>query len=89
MTSSLPYYENVRHENFASFAMEEKNRIKAPFGYTSFYWDTEPSSKRAVERTGNLVFYRERNDGGHFACLESPAGICEDLREVVRKHWKL
>jgi hypothetical protein len=58
MPSMLCYYENVRHENFASFAMEEHNRITVPFGYTSFYWDTEPSSKRAVERTGNLVFYR-------------------------------
>ena len=88
MTSSLAYYQNVRHENFAAFAMEPKNRIKSPFGYTSFYWDTEPSSKRAVERTGNLVFYRERDDGGHFACLESPDGILEDVREIVSKHWK-
>ena len=87
MTSSLPYYENIRHENFAAFAMKPENRIKAPFGYTSFYWDTEPSSQRAVERTGNLVFYRERNDGGHFACLECPDGIVEDLREIVTEHW--
>ena len=58
MPSMLCYYENVRHENFASFAMEPDNRITVPFGYTSFYWDTEPSSKRAVERTGNLVYYK-------------------------------
>lgn len=83
MTSSLPYYENVRHENFAAFAMEAKNRIKCPFGYTSFYWDTEPSSKRAVERTGNLVFYRERDNGGHFAATECPEGLVKDVRELV------
>lgn len=58
MPSMLCYYENVRHENFASFAMQPENRITIPFGYTSFYWDTEPSSKRAVERTGNLVWYK-------------------------------
>jgi hypothetical protein len=58
MPSMLCYYENVRHENFASFAMRPENRITVPFGYTSFYWDTEPSSKRAVERTGNLVWYK-------------------------------
>ena len=58
MPSMLCYYENVRHENFAEFAMRAENRICIPFGYTSFYWDTEPSSRRAVERTGNLVFYR-------------------------------
>jgi pimeloyl-ACP methyl ester carboxylesterase len=83
MTSSLPYYENIRHESFAEFAMSPENRIKSPFGYTSFYWDTEPSSKRAVERTGNLVFYRERDDGGHFAAVECPEGLVEDLRELV------
>lgn len=85
MTSSLPYYENIRHENFAEFAMSPKNRIKCPFGYTSFAWDTEPSSKRAVERTGNLVFYRERDDGGHFAAVECPEGLVEDARELIGK----
>lgn len=84
MTSSLPYFENVRHEKFAEFAMLPENRITIPFGYTSFYWDTEPNSKRAVERTGKLVFYRERNDGGHFAATECPEGLLEDIRELVR-----
>ncbi|KAK5075614.1 hypothetical protein LTS08_001318 [Lithohypha guttulata] len=88
MPSMLCYYENVRHENFASFAMEEHNRITVPFGYTSFYWDTEPSSKRAVERTGNLVFYKERNDGGHYAALEDPEGIIEDVRALAAQAWK-
>lgn len=58
MTSMLPYYENVEHDKFAEFVVQPENRIKVPFGYTSFFWDTEPSSKRAVERTGELVFYR-------------------------------
>jgi pimeloyl-ACP methyl ester carboxylesterase len=83
MTSSLPYYENIRHENFAEYAMKPENRIRCPFGYTSFDWDTEPSSKRAVERTGNMVLYRERGDGGHFAATECPDGLVCDVREVV------
>ncbi|PWY96223.1 epoxide hydrolase [Aspergillus sclerotioniger CBS 115572] len=53
------YHENAYHENFAEFGLRPENRIKVSFGYTSFYWDTEPSSRRAVERTGNLVFYRD------------------------------
>ena len=57
MPSMLTYYENVRHEKFAEYSIRPENRIQIPFGYTSFFWDTEPSSKRAVERTGNLVFY--------------------------------
>lgn len=66
MPTMLCYYENVRHENFAAFAMEPQNRITVPFGYTSFYWDTEPSSKRAVERTGNLVWYKGRQKTLYF-----------------------
>ncbi|KAK3058293.1 hypothetical protein LTR09_001371 [Extremus antarcticus] len=88
MPSMLCYYENVRHEHFADFAMEPNNRITVPFGYTSFYWDTEPSSKRAVERTGNLVFYKERNDGGHYAAAEDPEGITEDVRALAAQEWK-
>ncbi|KAI9042464.1 epoxide hydrolase family protein [Aspergillus affinis] len=88
MPSMLCYYENVRHEHFAEFAIKPENRIRIPFGYSSFFWDTEPSSKRAVERTGNLVFYRERDDGGHFAALESPDELMQDVRELALQEWK-
>lgn len=63
----LCYYENVRHEHFADFAMEPSNRITVPFGYTSYFFDTEPSSRRAVERTGNLVWYK-----GELVGLDNP-----------------
>ncbi|KAH0387653.1 alpha/beta-hydrolase, partial [Aureobasidium melanogenum] len=87
MPSMLTYYENIPHEEFASFTTSPENRIKVPYGYTSFFWDTEPSSKRAVERTGNLVYYKERDDGGHFAALEQPEGLMEDLRELAAQEW--
>ncbi|KAK4893337.1 hypothetical protein LTR27_008231 [Elasticomyces elasticus] len=86
MTSTLPYFENIRHDEFAEYAMQDENLIKCPFGYTSCWFDTAPNSKRAVERTGNLVFYKKRDDTGHFACLEDPEGIAEDVREVVSAH---
>lgn len=87
MSSCLPYFENIRHDQFAEEAMRAENYIRCPFGYTSCWYDTAPNSKRAVERTGNLVFYRERDETGHFACLEDPEGLAEDIREVVGKHW--
>lgn len=87
MSSSLVYYENTPHHLFASYVMEEGNLIKCPFGYTSYLFDTAPNSKRAVERTGNLVFYNERDYAGHFACLEDPKGVVEDVREVVGANW--
>lgn len=87
-TSALIYYENPRHDQFASYCIQEENKIKCPFGYTSMWYDTAPNSKRAVETTGNLVWYKERDDAGHFACLEDPKGMVEDVREVVGKFWQ-
>ncbi|KAK5717248.1 hypothetical protein LTR15_009139 [Elasticomyces elasticus] len=87
MTSTLPYFENIRHDEFAEYAMQEENLIQCPFAYTSCWFDTAPNSKRAVERTGELAFYKERDDTGHFACLENPEGIADDVREVVCAHW--
>lgn len=58
MPSMLCYSENVHHEDFGKFAVQPENRIVSPFGFTSFYWDADYSAKRAVERTGNLVFYK-------------------------------
>ena len=84
MTASLVYFENIRHEMFAQTALQPENRVVAPMGYSSFYWDSAPSSRRAIERTGNLVLYRERDNGGHFACLESPEEVVDDIRELVK-----
>lgn len=30
----------------------------------------------------------ERNDGGHYAALEDPEGIMEDVRELAAQEWK-
>ncbi|KAL4920310.1 Alpha/Beta hydrolase protein [Aspergillus aurantiobrunneus] len=57
MPSMLCYYENVRHENFARFTRDPANHVKVSFGYSSFYWDLDFTSRREVERTGNLMFY--------------------------------
>ncbi|KAK4495309.1 hypothetical protein PRZ48_013640 [Zasmidium cellare] len=88
MTASLPYYENIRHDQFAEYCTRVENTIKCPLGYTSMFYDTSPNSRRAVARTGNLVWYKERDYAGHFACLEDPRGIVEDVREVVGSHWR-
>ncbi|KAF6821834.1 putative epoxide hydrolase [Colletotrichum musicola] len=87
LPSTLPYYESPKHDQFPAFAMMEENKIKVPFGYTSYYWDTAPGFKRGVERTGNLVFYKERDYAGHFAALEDPEGLSQDVRELASQAW--
>ena len=58
MPSTLAYYENLRHHQFAETATNPANRITVPFGFTSYFYDSQPSTKKTVERTANLVFYR-------------------------------
>ncbi|KXH37317.1 epoxide hydrolase [Colletotrichum nymphaeae SA-01] len=62
MSSIMPYYDPPTYEKFSDLPTDEDNRIKVPFGFTSFSWDADEASKRAVkqsvEQNGNLVFYR-------------------------------
>ncbi|KAK0661746.1 putative epoxide hydrolase [Lasiodiplodia hormozganensis] len=80
MTSMLCYYENVRHEDYAEFNLRPENRITVPMGFTSYKWDTSPTSERTVATTGNVKWFKERDYGGHFAALETPQEMVDDLR---------
>lgn len=82
-TASLVYFENIRHEKFPEEIVKAENRVRVPMGYTSFLYDTRPSVRWGVEQTGNLVFYNERDEAGHFAALECPEGLVEDIRSLV------
>jgi hypothetical protein len=42
-----------------------------------------------VEEQGNLVFYRKHEHGGHFAALERPKELLEDVEEFVSVVWKV
>ncbi|KAI8935613.1 hypothetical protein NX059_007142 [Plenodomus lindquistii] len=85
MTSMLPYYENVKHGEWGSYYRRPENRIRVPFAYTSFLYDTRPGTERTTRETGNLVRYREYDDGGHFAALECPNVIINECRVFFRE----
>ncbi|KAL4955673.1 Alpha/Beta hydrolase protein [Aspergillus filifer] len=88
MPSMLCYYENVQHDKFPAYTCQPENYVNVPFGYSSSHYDLDFASKREVEKTGNLVFYKKYNDGGHFAALECPQHITRDLRELAAQEWK-
>ena len=87
MTSMLPYFENVKHAGFGEFVLRDDNRIRCPMGYTSFMYDSRPGTRRGVERSGDLVFYREVEDGGHFAALECPDVLLADCRDFFGMYY--
>ncbi|KAJ6626906.1 Alpha/Beta hydrolase protein [Mycena sp. CBHHK59/15] len=47
------------------------------FEYNMLYWP-----QAYIEKVGNLIFYKEHDFGGHFAGLDNPPALIEDLREM-------
>ena len=60
---------------------------KKPFGFSWFPKELAPMPKAWVERTGDLVFHREHNSGGHFAALEKPDELWDDIEQFVKQVW--
>ncbi|EQB48989.1 epoxide hydrolase [Colletotrichum gloeosporioides Cg-14] len=97
LTSFLPYLEN-RDANFEDYRIlnltmvtKPEYYIKVPFGLSSFKFELAGSTRAAVAKTGNLVYYKEHAEGGHFAALDRPAKLLEDMYafyETVACTWK-
>ncbi|KAI0484866.1 Alpha/Beta hydrolase protein [Xylariaceae sp. FL0804] len=89
MTSALVYTDNVRHEDYVEFVTKKEHHIRVPFGFSSFLYDLTPTSRRAAETTGNLQWYQEYDQGGHFPALEMPKDFIKDLRDCFYKLYVL
>ncbi|KAF3019809.1 hypothetical protein E8E14_012593 [Neopestalotiopsis sp. 37M] len=88
MTSCLCYTNNVRHEDYVDFNTRAENLIKSPFGFSSFRYDISPVTRRAAATTGNCKWFREYDHGGHFAALESPKELVQDLRDCFNEIYR-
>ncbi|MCJ1235221.1 hypothetical protein MMC14_003188 [Varicellaria rhodocarpa] len=65
-----------------------KRYIHKPLGYSWFHKELAAMPKSWVATTGNLVFHRQHTKGGHFAALESPKQLKEDIVQFVEQVWK-
>jgi microsomal epoxide hydrolase len=64
--------------------------IEKPTGVSYFPWEPVfPAVKQVVEKECNLVFYKQHERGGHFAALEKPEELWQDMEEFVGKVWKV
>ncbi|KAJ9609204.1 hypothetical protein H2200_006976 [Cladophialophora chaetospira] len=61
--------------------------INIPFGYAWFPKEINPLPKAWIETTGNLVFFRRHEKGGHFAAMEQPHELLADLEEFLKINW--
>jgi microsomal epoxide hydrolase len=81
--TSLWSYRQVYGPNADTHA-SKKWHIKKPLGFSWFAKEIAPVPKAWVELTGNLVFYRQHEKGGHFAAMEQPLVLWNDIEEFVK-----
>jgi microsomal epoxide hydrolase len=61
--------------------------IHKPLGFSWFPKEIAPIPKTWVETTGNLVWHRQHDKGGHFAALERPDVLLDDFEDFVNQVW--
>ncbi|KAJ6519255.1 Alpha/Beta hydrolase protein [Mycena sanguinolenta] len=59
-----------------------KPATDAPLVFSLFEFDLMLWPKKYVERASNLVLYKEHDFGGHFAGLDNPPALIEDIHDL-------
>lgn len=85
--SVYPYRQKLPSGKTPS-EVPEQFYIKQPMGCSYFPKELVPFPREWCATTGNLVFYREKDKGGHFAALEQPELLKRDLEDFVEQVWK-
>ncbi|XXG96447.1 hypothetical protein Hte_002730 [Hypoxylon texense] len=62
-------------------------RVEKPLGYSWFPKELAPTPRAWVATTGNLVFSRQHESGGHFAAMERPEVLLQDVEDFVAQVW--
>jgi microsomal epoxide hydrolase len=63
---------------------DEKYYVKKPFGYSWFPLELAPIPVSWVKTTGDLTWHRSHESGGHFAAMEKPDVLLEDIEDFVK-----
>jgi len=63
--------------------------VNKPTGLSWFPYEIIPIIRHVMERQCKLVFFKQHEKGGHFAALECPQELWEDIEEFVKKVWKV
>ncbi|KAJ6573917.1 Alpha/Beta hydrolase protein [Mycena vulgaris] len=59
-----------------------KAATDAPMFFSQFKYNILLWPREYVAKVGNLVWYKEHDFGGHFAGIDNPPALIEDLREM-------
>ncbi|KAJ0317099.1 hypothetical protein Brms1b_005132 [Colletotrichum noveboracense] len=69
------------------FHPDPKYYCEKPMGYSWFPYEIVPVPKAWAATTGNLVWYRPHDKGGHFAAYEQPEALLGDVEDFLKQVW--
>jgi pimeloyl-ACP methyl ester carboxylesterase len=69
------YYENSKN----TLKFEKNDYVKSPVGFAKFPKEIPTPPRKYIEKGFNLVHWTELTKGGHFAALEQPKLLSEDI----------
>ncbi len=79
-SSARYYYETAR-----SGALDPQPRLETPVGHACFPGETLATPRSWCEAAFNIVQWTDMPRGGHFAALEQPGLLLEDIRSFYRR----
>ncbi|KAN0061559.1 hypothetical protein ACQY0O_006406 [Thecaphora frezii] len=86
-TSFLPYKESLGLFDTKGLQMMKAVKDK-PFGHSAFPYEILGGPRSWIPRSSfNLIHFRQHQYGGHFAALDNPQGLLEDVAEFANRHW--
>lgn len=62
--------------------------ISKPCGFSWFPREIIAPPKVWVEKSGDLVWHRMHDHGGHFAAMERPEDLATDIEDFLKQVWK-
>lgn len=72
-----------------TYRQEKKmDQVNKPSGYSYFPYELAPIPQAWAAKSCDLVFFKSHDKGGHFAALERPETLWEDVEEYVKTAWK-
>lgn len=82
-------YRNRDARGPSEIASDPDNYIHQPTGYSSFPLEIIQAPQSFVQASVNLCWYRKHAQGGHFAALEEPAILVDDITDCFAQIWPL
>ncbi|PTB68977.1 alpha/beta-hydrolase [Trichoderma citrinoviride] len=84
-TSLYPYRDLMSRGQDPTAALSSVIAAPKILGYSWFRHELVMAPKAWLAKIGNLVFFKRHDKGGHFAALEQPAALLEDVEEFASK----